>query len=655
MFGKDRGGERMMGHSATAAPRLSKPLLSLDSLVSREQNVELSPATATPSESDKDDEHDSGKMWTLKREASKLIERSLRSTDKELPSQPKRNIEAKKDERTVVMLGLTGHGKSQLIKSMFRIFKYDKEALSVNVGDGSVSTTDKMTCHSMRVAECSTPMLRQRDVQEWKLKYGKKVMEHSDEVKMFAGKERWCADYYIHEYKADIKYSRKSSFTLNMVDVPGGSDSKGSDDWNFYELAKYLTSCGGVTAFVFAVMHKRVFDEDFQRFFRYYWDWLSIYGVPFIMVHTGWDPFMPHYADKITQRQTKFLETFPKAGSVKHIFMDSVWNEEGDEDYDPDVAMHDQQKKAMAVTSINELIQEVLHRRNMPLDQLHFMKTPAMKAFDNLFRTAAETGMSHLADPMKNVDTSLSEVVSTIAELKQRKTDTQLRVDPINHRLQQIDNDTLVQLEEHEAGACYLWGWRTVSITTKYPIAELETTVSTTAQWDHVMKDGCKATGRVSSGACPRFTWGTLIAYATSSTVNSEEIQKLKEQLQPAMRELSAAKKDFERENAMAAQLGHQLEDLTLQLRKQDLVIRVCSWPSMSPKAFAKLFPIYEKAKQGTEVEFADTLWAMRDELTSWETHHEVDTDVECVKKHLRTKLLSPGSSGSFQAAAEGA
>jgi len=139
---------------------------------------------------------------------------------------------------------------------------------------------------------------------------------------------------------------------------------------------------------------------------------------------------------------------FPATAGTKHIFIDSVWEEES-----VDPFARGQQKKAFAVKSMNDLITELSLRTTVSLDSLRFRKTPSMETIDLAFQGYAESGINELNTTLTNTQNEFEKVMKNLTDIQNRVFDAHLRTDPITSRLQQIETDDLHELKRVDVGA----------------------------------------------------------------------------------------------------------------------------------------------------------------------------------------------------------
>ncbi|CAE7512889.1 unnamed protein product, partial [Symbiodinium necroappetens] len=204
---------------------------------------------------------------------------------------------------------------------------------------------------------------------------GHKAM--SEMMRIFKGGNKDSRDYYLDTYMAKPVYG-KQTFRVNFLDCPGDKDSRGSgiDEQHFEEIAGELAQLGQISSVVFVIGKGMAYDSSFKTSFLYLWDWLKDHRRNFIMIHTKWSMLMLD-VDEQKARVHEFEHMFgEEAKQVKHIFIDSKWEDEVEGNRDG--MAHHQQKKALAIQSVDALVANILMMPRLDCSSLQFNKTPAM-------------------------------------------------------------------------------------------------------------------------------------------------------------------------------------------------------------------------------------------------------------------------------------
>lgn len=154
----------------------------------------------------------------------------------------------------------------------------------------------------------------------------------------------------------------------------------------------------------------------------------------------------------------------------------------------------------------------------------------------------------------------------------------QQEVLPLRTRLAHIDNSDLCEIERKDVYLWHLWGWKTVTIQSTVPIREVKTyQTSGTVSWDKWEKTRYRIDVRCDSGSVPRYRLGSIIAYAHTRDMHTEEIQQLKDKLLPQEELLRQQEDIFRREESRESNKKEQVEKLAREIIGNQSVIAFSS------------------------------------------------------------------------------
>lgn len=478
--------------------------------------------------------------------------------------------ELSNQERNAIVLGPTTGGKSELLRALHRLYNSNRVPDSLQVGRGNVSTTAKVTKYPLQVSSISCKTVRKRDCG-----MGHKAM--SEMMRIFKGGNKDSRDYYLDTYMAKPVYG-KQTFRVNFLDCPGDKDSRGSgiDEQHFEEIAGELAQLGQISSVVFVIGKGMAYDSSFKTSFLYLWDWLKDHRRNFIMIHTKWSMLMLD-VDEQKARVHEFENMFgEEAKQVKHIFIDSKWEDEVEGNRDG--MAHHQQKKALAIQSVDALVANILMMPRLDCSSLQFNKTPAMLEIDRQLKASGDAALQAREHTLQQAKSELADVVRHLTDVAKKIGKHQQEVLPLRTRLAHIDNSDLCEIERKDVYLWHLWGWKTVTIQSTVPIREVKTyQTSGTVSWDKWEKTRYRIDVRCDSGSVPRYRLGSIIAYAHTRDMHTEEIQQLKDKLLPQEELLRQQEDIFRREESRESNKKEQVEKLAREIIGNQSVIAFSS------------------------------------------------------------------------------
>lgn len=404
---------------------------------------------------------------------------------------------------------------------------------------------------------------------------GHKAM--SEMMRIFKGGNKDSRDYYLDTYMAKPVYG-KQTFRVNFLDCPGDKDSRGSgiDEQHFEEIAGELAQLGQISSVVFVIGKGMAYDSSFKTSFLYLWDWLKDHRRNFIMIHTKWSMLMLD-VDEQKARVHEFENMFgEEAKQVKHIFIDSKWEDEVEGNRDG--MAHHQQKKALAIQSVDALVANILMMPRLDCSSLQFNKTPAMLEIDRQLKASGDAALQAREHTLQQAKSELADVVRHLTDVAKKIGKHQQEVLPLRTRLAHIDNSDLCEIERKDVYLWHLWGWKTVTIQSTVPIREVKTyQTSGTVSWDKWEKTRYRIDVRCDSGSVPRYRLGSIIAYAHTRDMHTEEIQQLKDKLLPQEELLRQQEDIFRREESRESNKKEQVEKLAREIIGNQSVIAFSS------------------------------------------------------------------------------
>ncbi|CAE7887701.1 unnamed protein product [Symbiodinium microadriaticum] len=495
-------------------------------------------------------------------------------------AQPYSSTDLSKEERSAIIVGPTTSGKSELLRALHKIYSRDRIPESLVVGHGNTSTTATVTEYPLSVCCVSCKTVRNRD-----LKWEAGPPNESEVLKIFKGGRRDSRDYYLDTYMAKPVYG-KHKFQVNFLDCPGDRDSKGRDEDHMADIAVRLARKGKLAAVIFVIGKGMPYDLSFQESFKYFWDWLKNYHNHFIIVHTKWSMLEPGAEAERAAREREFSE-----------------------DEDPgerDCMAFNQQKKALAINSMNALITEIALASNIDCAMLPFRKTRRMHEVDRQLIAGAEAALDAAQATLDTTDRDLAVLNKEMREISRRVAEGESHTAPLMCRLEAIDVDTDVEIARKEAWIYWFWGWRCLRVETRVPISNVVTTDGTfRISWTDWERTAFSVQVTCSTGLVPTFYMGSLVVYGASRHVHAAEIAQIKAELEPIRAKIKEDQADLKHKQDAEKYAKEVLEGLNKLIEENTLVSRVASMQELRLDQLGAVHEWY-KAAVGKQLSSSD-------------------------------------------------
>ena len=436
--------------------------------------------------------------------------------------------------RTIILIGLTGNGKSSLVKQILEYAGYNEEAKKIHIGDGNVSETQRCSSHTINFP-IKHHFLQRADVDQ-REKCRIKPDEDTDPKEVIEGDE-----------------ITKRSILLNIIDTPGFSDSSNLKERETKEVGKDQTNTQNRTdgkaqahglssaderhkigillsmmkartvhATCFVVRKSSNYGQALQSMIR---NLVAVFDLSFgshasqinyHILHTEIDP-----ADRWSNLPAIRKRDFKVVSNIRatHHFLDNLPSKTDS------IACY------LAKFHLAGFFLSLFQAKALHVAGLKYPKLPEHSRNDNNLGQAMRRVVRSYEDERHYLDKDLSRKVEEADAKSLHSGILKERLAKNTAQLSSFTSSELVEVSRGHFTTEASW-WQTSShpwtVDSLYPISKVET-VAEGGQWHTIIQKQLEATGTLEADWFKEAK-GTLILYSEKRALHQEEIQKLEEE-----------------------------------------------------------------------------------------------------------------------------
>ncbi|KAF4958764.1 hypothetical protein FGADI_2108 [Fusarium gaditjirri] len=480
------------------------------------------------------------------------------------------------EEKIVVLVGRTQHGKSSLIRSLLDYGGFEKEADKVKVGSFGNDSTTK---HTKQFAVCinlKKHVLLDGDGNERIVDFGKDDVE--DMYDFVPSTE--ATSNHVHLRILDtpgLDDSNNFKEAEKAANVGGSPQVRVIDERHKISILRAISVLGRIHTVCFVLDIGNNLGASIQSQFKEYLEIfnLSKLAASYHFAHTKVD-IDKRFLEKTCSRPAAVNETFGLAYSSSHHFIENL-PDKGDE-----ISVH------FSNWGLSGLLRSISRQQAQLVTQLNYPKSDEQKLMDGILKLTLKTQEAAWASEIDTLEEQKSQWTSTKRDVDKRAITEMTSWKKVSAQAEELDKTTLVQVgfqEKYERSHFFSRSRLSFFVHAASPIRDFELEKSTEDGGCHWVgepttlntfgKDYC-STDLVSwsSGTA---IWGKIKLMGWIKEAKADELKIFREEESEAWKDFRTTIRRVEALEASILEADQKVKDLRKRIEKFQLRYRCLS------------------------------------------------------------------------------
>ncbi|KAF4501898.1 hypothetical protein FAGAP_1869 [Fusarium agapanthi] len=345
------------------------------------------------------------------------------------------------EEKIVVLVGRTQHGKSSLIRSILDYSGFEKEADRVKVGSFGNNSTTKHTKQFAVCVNLQRHALTDGDGNERVVDLEKDDIE---DMYDFLPSTEATSDH-VHLRILDtpgLDDSDNLKEAEKAVNVGGSLQVRVIDERHKFSILRAISVLGKIHTVCFVLDIGNNLGASIQSQFKEYLEifTLSKLAASFHFAHTKVD-IDKRFLEKTRKRPAAVDKTFNLVHNSSHHFIENL------PDKDDEISIH------FSNWGLSGLLRSISAHRAQPITQLKYPKSDAQMLMDEILKSCLKTEEAEWAGEIDTLEAQKSQWTSTKRGLDKRAITEMASWKKVCVQAEELDKTTLVQVgfqEKHE-------------------------------------------------------------------------------------------------------------------------------------------------------------------------------------------------------------